>query len=90
MSRTSRSKSFIFFCWVDADNIVDTPGDGFCTTDTTATDIIEELWPPAQVSYRVMHRIVKSIIDDHYDCTKSRLPFRGQDQGLNCRIAKLG
>jgi hypothetical protein len=42
MSRTSRSKSIIFLCWADARNIVDTPGDGSYTTDTTAADVIEE------------------------------------------------
>jgi len=42
MPGTSRSKSIIFLCWVDARNIVDTPGDGSFTTDTTAVDVIEE------------------------------------------------
>ena len=42
MSRTLRSRSIILLSWVDGSNIVDTPGDGSFTTDTTAADVIEE------------------------------------------------
>lgn len=92
ISITSRSKLIIFLGFVDARSIVDVPGGGSYTTDTTAADVIEEWALRVQApgpSLRSSTASVRSFYIDYFWAFANFIS-RSRGQGSKCRIAKPG